>query len=160
MSSDIQANIVSLLNARNSLLLASLNEQNLPEISSTPFLKIGAKFYIFISELASHTKNIKQSPKLSIMLIEDEQDTKNAFARKRLSYECSAAVIDRQASNWNPILDKLEKRHGKTVSVLKQLQDFHLFELTPTSGHYIEGFGKAYRLSGDNLQRITPQTNT
>lgn len=158
MSTEIQTNIASLISTRNSLLLASLNELNLPEISSSPFLKIGAKFYIFISELASHTRNIKQSPKLSIMLIEDEQDTKNAFARKRLSYECSAIVIDRQDLNWNSILDQFEQRHGKTVSVLKQLQDFHLFELNPTSGQYIEGFGKTYRLTGKNLDQIALQT--
>ncbi|MFT6907264.1 MAG: putative heme iron utilization protein [Oleiphilaceae bacterium] len=158
MSASIQDNIFTLIESRKSLLIASLNKHNLPEISATPFIKIDHKFYIFISELASHTQNLKARPKLSVMLIEDEQDTKNPFARKRLSYECVASMIDKNAENGQILLDAFEEQQGKTVSLLKQLPDFHLFELTAISGNYIEGFGKAYRLSGENLEHIELQT--
>lgn len=158
MNTNIQTNIESLISKRKSLLIASLNELSLPEISATPFLRLEAKFYIFISELASHTQNIKGCPSLSIMLLEDEQDTKNAFARKRLSYECQATFINKRHSSWSLILNQFEQRLGKTVSLLKQLEDFHLVELKPTSGNYIEGFGKAYKLTGENLDQIEFQT--
>lgn len=158
MSDDIQKKILTLIESRKSLLLASLNKNNLPEISATPFLKIDQNLYIFISELASHTQNIKLNPKLSIMLIEDEQDTKNTFARKRLSYECTATYIERSHKNWEALLEQFEAKQGKTVSLLKQLPDFHLFELNATSGNYIEGFGKAYTLSGEGLSQAALQT--
>tara|TARA_R110001592_G_C13179973_1_gene750741 strand:+ start:4427 stop:4918 length:492 start_codon:yes stop_codon:yes gene_type:complete len=159
MSDIIQDNISAFIESRKSLLIASLNKENLPEISATPFLKVGHKFYIFISELASHMHNIKANPRLSVMLIEDELESKNTFARKRLSYECIASTIDRAEENWIPLLEKFEAKQGKTVSLLKQLPDFHLVELTTISGNYIEGFGKAYRLSGDNLSDIELKTN-
>lgn len=158
MSDNIQDNINALIESRKSFIIASLNESNLPEISATPFIKVGLHFYIFISELASHTQNIKLKPKLSVMLIEDEQDTNNTFARKRLSYECTASLVERDNRDWQIILNKLEQKQGKTVSLLKQLPDFHLFELRAISGNYIEGFGKAYRLSGEDLSQIELQT--
>lgn len=159
METLIQKNIDLLTNSRKSVLLASLNREGLAEISSTPFIKLNNTFYVFISELASHTQNIKHHPKISIMLIEDEQDTKNAFARKRLSYACTAKFIDAHDSSWHSIMEQFEERQGNTVSILKQLQDFHLVELKALSGSYIEGFGKAYRLSGTNLDQVDLQTN-
>ncbi len=158
MNPAIQDNLKALIDSRKSLILASLNNENLPEASATPFLKSGDRFYIFISDLASHTQNIKQNPKLSIMLIEDELEAKNAFARKRLSYECQATIIEKTHANWAIILDKFEEKQGKTVSMLKLLPDFHLVELTTISGNYIEGFGKAYRLTGEGLQQAVLQT--
>lgn len=158
MSDDILNHINTLCSSRKSLLLASLNATNLPEISATPFIKQGIRFYIFISELASHTQNLKRNPLLSIMLIEDERDTSNPFARKRLSYECRAAFIARETEEWTSLMDKFEQAQGKTVSLLKSLPDFHLVELTAISGNYIEGFGKAFRLSGENLDQLALQT--
>ncbi len=158
MSTIIQNNISALIKSRKSLLIASLNARNIPELSATPFLNAGDHFYIFISELAAHTQNIKANPHFSIMLIEDEQDTQNAFARKRLSYECIGRHINREDKSWETLLEQFEAEQGKTVSLLKQLPDFHLFELKAVSGNYIEGFGKAYRLSGEGLNLIELQT--
>tara|TARA_R110002167_G_scaffold10378_1_gene47694 strand:- start:507 stop:989 length:483 start_codon:yes stop_codon:yes gene_type:complete len=158
MSDNIQNNINAFIESRKSLIIASLNKDDLPEISATPFLKKDLSFYILISELASHTQNLTLNPKLSIMLIEDEQDTNNAFARKRLSYECTAMLVERGSQDWQSIVERFEERQGKTVSLLKQLPDFHLFELQAISGNYIEGFGKAYRLSGEDLSKIELQT--
>lgn len=158
MTDIIQDSITALIDSRKSLIIASLNNVNLSEISATPFLKIDQNFYIFISELASHTQNLKTNPKLSVMLIEDELETKNPFARKRLTYECRASIIDKHSENGQFLLDAFEEKQGKTVNLLKQLPDFHLFELKAVSGTYIEGFGKAYRLSGENLNCIELKT--
>lgn len=159
MSNDILSNITKLTASRSGLLLATLNDHNIPELSATPFIKQENCFYIFISELAAHTQNLKQRANLSVMLIEDEQDASNPFARKRLSYQCLARLIEKEEQIWSAVLDSFEQRHGKTVSLLKSLPDFHLFELKALSGQYIEGFGKAFRLSGKQLDEIELQTS-
>tara|TARA_R110002072_G_scaffold184083_1_gene340431 strand:+ start:74729 stop:75223 length:495 start_codon:yes stop_codon:yes gene_type:complete len=156
----VQDNIETLIASRKSIIISSLNKDNEVEVSATPFLKKGSCIYIFISELASHTQNITFNPILSVMLIEDERDTKNAFARKRLSYKCTASLVDKATSSWSEILNQFEETQGKTVSLLKQLPDFHLFELNIMSGNYIEGFGKAYRLFGEGLKQIELQTKS
>ena len=157
MSDEIRANIDSLTASRKTLMLATLNAKQQAEISVTPFIKQGLNFYIFISELASHTQNLKAQPELSIMLIEDEQDTANCFARKRLTYQCQAQEIPRTEANWDKLISEFEAQHGKTVSLLKTLSDFHLFELQAQCGNYVQGFGQAYSLSGEQLKILTLQ---
>lgn len=158
MRNDILNNINQLIASRSGLLLATLSQQTIPELSATPFIKRENCFYIFISELAAHTQNLKQHSNVSVMLIEDEQNASNPFARKRLSYQCLARLVEKEERIWPAVLDSFEQRHGKTVSLLKSLPDFHLFELKALSGQYIEGFGKAFRLSGEHLDELEQQT--
>lgn len=157
MSEDILANIDELTTSRKTLHLATLNANKQAEISVTPFIRAGIYFYIFVSELSNHTRNLKIHPDLSIMLVEDEQDAHNAFARKRLTYQCKAREIARSDKDWENLLSRFEQEQGKTVSLLKSLPDFHLFELQALSGNYVQGFGQAYALSGEGLKTLTLQ---
>jgi putative heme iron utilization protein len=157
MSDDIQAKIDELIASRKTLLLATLNAEKQAEISVTPFIRQGLNFYIFVSELSNHTRNLKIHPALSVMLVEDEQDTQNAFARKRLTYQCQATEILKEDETREELLNYFEQKHGKTVSLLKALPDFHLFELNAVSGQYVQGFGQAYSLSGQGLKILTLQ---
>jgi putative heme iron utilization protein len=157
MSEDIQTNIDELIASRKTLLLATLNANKQAEISVTPFIRQGLNFYIFVSNLSNHTRNLKIHPELSVMLVEDEQDTQNAFARKRLTYQCHATEIVKEDDNRDRLLTIFEQQHGKTVSLLKTLPDFHLFELRALSGNYVQGFGQAYSLSGEGLKTLSLQ---
>ena len=156
--SHISDAIEDLLNSLQSVQLATLNAEQHPEISYTPVLRFEGRYYIFISELASHTQNILLQPKLSLLFIEDERSAKNIFARKRLSLNVLASECEQGNEQWELILDEFEKRQGKTVSLLKQLPDFHLFKLTPESGTFVQGFGQAFELSGENLHIIKAKT--
>lgn len=157
MHEDIQQHIDRLIASRKTLLLATINAQQQAEISATPFIQSGLAFYIFISALANHTNNLREHPELSVMLIEDESETQNCFARKRLSFQCHASEMAPDTTSWSEIMAQFETTHGKTVSLLKTLPDFYLFQLTPVSGNYIQGFGQAYSLSGEHLQEIRLQ---
>lgn len=146
-----------LLSKTLSLQLATVGEEAYPHCGYTPYLMrndgehSARQFYIFISELALHTRDLMREPRASIMLIEDEADAKQIFARTRLYYECDAIEIKRDHSDFDPILDEYEARHGKMVSLLRQLPDFRLLRLRPVSGQFVMGFGKAYKLGGPAL---------
>ena len=150
----LQAEIESLKKNVYSLQLATLGTEGKPEISYTPFLHLAGNYYIFISQLASHTQNLMRKPELSVLLIEDEFTAKNIFARQRLSLECEAKEVDRTRDEWKVVLDAFEARHGNTVALLRSLTDFHLFELRPVSATFVKGFGQAFQLSGKNLDEI------
>jgi len=158
----INAFIESLLESLQSIQLATLNNLGQADISYTPFLYIKKAetraFYIFISDLAKHTANIKYANKLSAMFIQDEISAKNIFARERLILECKTELISRDTDTWSNVLTAFELKHGKTVGVLKTLPDFHLFQLTTLSGNFVQGFGKAYKLTGKNLMNFEQQT--
>jgi len=137
-----------------SLMMATLSEDGSPHVSYAPFYLHGKHYLILISELALHTRNIIARPSLDIMLIQDEADASQLFARNRLSLSCDASEVTSEKAEHSALLDQFQNRHGKTVELLRQLPDFHLFRLTPHSGRFVMGFGQAYELSGDNLDQF------
>lgn len=143
-----------------SLQLATLGEDGYPHCGYTPYVMqqqagSGARrFYIFVSELALHTRDLMREPRASILLIEDEADAKQIFARTRLYYECDVEELSREHPNYTSILDSYEERQGKMVSLLRQLPDFRLMQLSPVSGQFVMGFGKAFKLTGPGLNEF------
>ena len=141
---------------RQSLMLGSLVADSLnggaatdvcPDISYAPFIWRDGVFYVFISELAAHTRNLMACERTSVMFIEDEVGNRNPFARRRASFVCRAQQVPRDALAFEPALAGLEEVFGATVGVLKGLSDFRLFALQPVSGRYVVGFGKAYDIN-------------
>ena len=136
------------------VLIASTNANHIPEASYAPYIEFDGKYYIFISELAVHTQNLVQTKICSLLFIEDEDKTNNLFARKRVSLHCRAEELAPDAANYQPVLALFHERFGKFMQLLQTLPDFHLFCLSPSSGNYVAGFGKAYRLSGSDLSQL------
>jgi putative heme iron utilization protein len=154
MKDTIQDEIGVLIGSLKSIQLATLSINQHPEISYAPYLKLADSFFIFISELAAHTQNLKIHPKLSLMFIDDESSSKTVFARKRLILECESVLIDRENERWDRILIAFERTQGATIQLLKTLPDFCLFELKAKTGTFVKGFGQAYKLSGESLKEI------
>ena len=154
MSDEIQSDINTLISTLKSVQLATLSPKQLPEISYAPYLKQHNSFFIFISDLATHTQNLKKHPHLSLMFIEDESRCQSVFARRRLILECQSTLIERNSEKWHTTLLNFEASHDSTIKVLKELTDFHLFELNAIKGNFVKGFGQAYHLSGKALQVI------
>ncbi|WP_426415721.1 HugZ family protein [Aestuariirhabdus sp. LZHN29] len=136
------------LAARNSLMLATTDARGTPLASYAPCYIEQGSIFVFLSELAPHTDNLLQDNELSVLLIEDEAQCSNPFRRQRLSCQGTVIRVERDSDRWLQKTAQLEKRLGKTMGLLKQLGDFHLFQITPTRGTFVCGFGKAYRIQG------------
>ncbi|MBF0471983.1 MAG: pyridoxamine 5'-phosphate oxidase family protein [Gammaproteobacteria bacterium] len=132
---------------KQTLLLATVNEDGSAEASVAPYLEQEGSFYIFVSELARHTRNMRQQSAATTLFIEDENEASNPFSRRRLSYRCRVTEVKREDANYALFLDLMEKRFGKLLQTLRQLPDFHLLQLQPQSGHYVSGFARAYTLN-------------
>lgn len=137
------------------LQLSTLTAEGKPNASYSPFVvdKQG-NFYIFVSQLASHTQDLLANPQASILLIQDEADARQIFARRRISYQCDVEIVSDDSSDYLLMLNALEERFGNVVELLRTLPDFILFKLTPYQGQYVKGFGKAYNLVGDGLLEL------
>ena len=133
------------------LQLATVGEDGEPHIGYTPHLFDGPDILVFVSRLAAHTRDLLERPRAAVMLVADEADAKQIHARTRVSYACEASVVAPGDASHGPLLDAFEARHGKMIGLLRQLPDFVLFRLRPTSGQFVMGFGKAYRLAGEAL---------
>lgn len=142
----LHADLRVLQQGKETLLLSTQGEEY-PEISYAPYVRDQKGcFYIFISQLAAHTKNLMNSPYASVMFIANEEQSQNLFARERAIYKCTSAEVSKEDKNYMVLLEQMENELGKVVGMLRSLPDFHLFCLQPTEGRYVVGFGKAYTI--------------
>ena len=140
-----------------SLFLSTLSVEGKPNGSYAPYITDEkGDFYIFVSQLASHTRDLLRSSQLSILLAEDEQDARQLFARKRASYYCHSSVIEKSATNYEALIDLFETRFGSIISLLRTLPDFILFKLEVQSGSFVNGFAQAYEITADGLIHKDP----
>jgi hypothetical protein len=143
--------ILAMLESRKSLMLSSLDLNGKPYASYAPFAIGEDCFYILISEIAVHGRNLQINPEVSVLIIEDEDSASELFARLRVNYAMNAELIEYQTDVWQLGLDSLCQRHGERITGLSSMSDFKLFKLTPQGGRFVKGFGKAYQIEGGTL---------
>ncbi|KGY10140.1 MULTISPECIES: heme utilization protein HutZ [Vibrio] len=136
---------------RRTLQLATVDEQGRPNVSYAPFVQNQDGYFVLISEIARHARNLQVNPSVSIMMIEDEESSKQLFARKRLTFDAVASVVERDSEQWQQVIKQMQQRFGEIIDGLSQLQDFVLFNMKPEQGLFVKGFGQAYQVSGDDL---------
>ncbi len=137
--------------SRQTLQLATVDSEGKPNVSYAPFVQNQDGYFVLISEIARHARNLQAQPQVSIMMIEDEDSSKQLFARKRLTFDASAIVVERDSEQWQQAIAQLKGRFGEIIDGLSQLQDFVLFNFKPEQGLFVKGFGQAYQVSGDDL---------
>jgi heme iron utilization protein len=146
-----------------SIIISTVSAEGIPNASYTPFVMDDSKnIYIYVSGLATHTTNLYANPHVSVLFIEDEAKSNQIFGRSRLSFDCSATLIERETDKWNQIVEQFQGRFGQIIEVLRGLPDFRIFQLTPHEGRFVIGFGAIYNISSDNLHQlvqITADTN-
>ena len=152
--SEIADEALDFVSGQRSLQLSTINQQGEPLASYAPYYRAGTGcYYIFVSTLAVHTTNL-QNGFASILVIADEQDSQQIFARVRLGFQCSPREVLREDNGFNELISKLKERHGNVIDTLSALSDFKLYELTPGSGRYVKGFGQAYVINAQLTQAV------
>lgn len=155
MSKSPEEVLQHLLQSIHTIQISSLTTDNLPNISYAPYVRDeSGAYYIYISQLASHTKDLLDNPVVAIMLTEDEQDTRQIFARTRVTYQCHVEVVLPSEQSYSILLDQFAASFGGVIDVLRELPDFILFRLLPDNGRFVKGFGQAFELEGVLLQNL------
>lgn len=149
------------LNRRKTLLLSTLDKEGVLETSVAPFVFLDGLFYIYISELAKHTQNclwqIEQNrPQVSALLVADESETEQLFARERITLQLNASELKREQCEYILVLQKFADDFGDIIGMLSSLPDFHLITLTPINGGYVRGFGQAFAFESCPCQGLMP----
>ncbi|OCH18334.1 heme utilization protein HutZ [Aliivibrio sp. 1S165] len=137
--------------SRKTLQLATVDCEGKPNVSYAPFVLLDDGYYILISEIARHARNLLQNPDASLMLVEDEDTSKQLFARKRLTFDATAILVTRDEDKWEKAVAQMKERFGEIIDGLSSLEDFKLFRLKPIQGLFVKGFGQAFQVSGDDL---------
>ena len=151
MEKRLQQELREFMNSRHSLLLATLDEDGAPYASYAPFAANDACFYVILSEIAIHARNLQHHPQASVLIIEDEDSAEEPFARRRVNYRVQAELLPYRSEAWHAGMARLVDRFGERPAQLGRHVDFKLFRLAPDRGRYVKGFGKAYELAGGTL---------
>ncbi len=136
---------------RSTLQLATVDADGRPNVSYAPFVQNQQGYFILISHIARHARNLDINPQVSIMMIEDESTAKQLFARQRLTFDAVASGVERDTPLWQQVITQMAERFGDIIDGLSQLEDFTLYCLKPEKGLFVNGFGQAYQVSGDDL---------
>lgn len=148
---EILAAIQQLMRAFQTVLLSTCSVDAAPEISYSPYAVVEGKLYIFLSDLARHTANLKNNPKASLLFIESEADAKNLHARTRVTFKAQAEIVDRESEEAKNALAAMESRFGQIMQLLASLPDFHFFALTTQEAVLVRGFADAHPVSCDGF---------
>ena len=135
--------------------LATIGADGNPEASYAPYVWIESYYYLYLSELARHTRNLITNPAISLLLIETEEKSNNLFARQRIILQGKVIRIGRETDRFQLVMAEFRSRFGGFIDVIEPLQDFHLFQIRPQSGRFIRGFAQAYDLVGPELDEFT-----
>lgn len=149
--------VMELVESSKSLILATVDADGNPVSSYAPFAFINGSFFVYVSFMAKHTKNLLDRKKASVMFIEDESASKQIYARTRLTLSAEAILIEKETPLFEQTMNELKELHGKVVEILSEMTDFVLVELKPQRGAYVNGFGSAYFIDS-NLQVIEQNT--
>lgn len=136
------------------IMLSTVSQDGVPNVSYAPFVIHNGEYLVLITTIARHARNLLEVPKISLMLIEDESQSRQIFARRRLTFDATARLIEREDEEWQAGIEALKNRHGDLVEDLSQMLDFKLFSFKPTAGLFVKGFGQAFEVSVDDLINV------
>ncbi|MCX8618468.1 pyridoxamine 5'-phosphate oxidase family protein [Gilliamella sp. B2923] len=151
----VEKTIENLHETTRTVILSTMTKNGEVDTSYSPYYFDGNDYYILISDLAPHSQNMKDNSNISFLIIDDESNTKNIYARRRLSFHAKTSIVERETELFDNIIDQLAKRVSKMVYMLAEMKDFNLFKITPTAGRLVLGFGKTYIVDHQN-NLITP----
>lgn len=151
--------LIDYINNFKSTVLSTIDENNAPFTSYAPYIKHDSKYYVYISSIAKHSRNLDNNPKVSLFFVEDEISCENIFGRKRVVLQCDANKLPRDTEEFDKLIETFEKTHGSTMKMLKSMKDFSIFEFTPYSGEAVFGFGEAYDVGGENFEELVERKN-
>ncbi|NWL88734.1 MULTISPECIES: HugZ family protein [unclassified Paenibacillus] len=141
-------------NSLKTVMMSTIDEQGKPFVSYAPFVKHNGKLYVYLSRVANHYDHLENNPLVDVMLIEDEGNTANLFARQRARFECTTQNVGNDG--YEEVFELFSETFNKKMFGMLRTLDFSLFEITPRNGRYVVGFGLAFDidLMGDRFEHV------
>lgn len=117
------------------LSISSINDNNTAHSSYAPFIENEHKFYVCISGMAKHTKNLFNNESVSCLIIEDESKSTNLFARKRVTLDMQVNPIERNSLIFNGALNIPPEFSLKSLYILPYFITSIILKHTPNNSY-------------------------
>lgn len=133
---------------------------SIPDLGLYPFgslcpyvFTLEGEIALFISDIAIHTKNLREDPKGCMTIFESQAKYKQAAAR--LSVLGDLALVPSGSSKYDLISERYFTFFPEAQSYL-QTHQFFFYVLNPVKVHYVLTFGKIYTFEGHLLRDTLP----
>ena len=141
----------------STVVLATTSADGEPDASvAAALLDSDGSFVIYISGLAAHTRNLRATPRASVLLVEPESAATQPLARPRLTFACNAEPVPHDSSAHAALVAAFRAKFGPAVDVVATLPDFQFVRLIPHRGRIVAGFGAAFEINPRDWSQLTP----
>jgi heme iron utilization protein len=151
MDADTQAALRGLLRVQPIAALGTLHRSHAgvePFVSMVPVAWLGAQAILHVSALSPHTRDLREDPRVSLMLTAARAEGDNPLALARVTLQANAAPLaageDDRVSAAAAYLARFPQAEQTFA-----LGDFMLVRLRPRSLRFVAGFGRAHSLGAD-----------
>ena len=155
MDDDSQRLLAHLIRSQRTAALGSLR-QSAPFVSLVLFVaeEDFSTFYLHLSNLAQHTRDIQADARVSLMISETDDGTRDPQTLARLSLQGKAVAVPRTDPAADAIRQRYVARHPH-ASFNFNLGDFALYRVTLERARYVAGFGKIFNLKPEHLREAS-----
>ena len=140
--------------------LATIRDEE-PRVSLVAFVPAAdfSLFYVHVSKLAQHTVDMMKDKRVSLLIAETDNGRADPQTLARVSIRASAELMQNGEPGYTPIKNKYIERFPESAPLFK-LEDFGIWRIKPKGGRYVAGFGKAYNLTPESLQKVAQLQTT
>lgn len=111
-------------------------------------------FYIHISKLGKHTKDMENDPRVSLLITEADDRRADPQTLARVSMRGAAKMLPRTDPGYAQI-KKVYLERFPEAEQLFSLGDFNIWKITPEGGRFVAGFARAFNLVPEALIKVS-----
>ncbi len=123
-----------------------------PAVSMVPFVLPagGTQVIIHVSGLATHTRDMQQHPRVSLLVMAEATADVSPQALPRVALQAEVRALEPASAEHAAARAAYLQRFPDAAQTF-ELADFSLLALQPVSARLVAGFGRAYSLVGPQL---------
>lgn len=155
MDSDSELTLAHLIRNTRTAALGTIHdgEPNLAMVAVAIEEDFSA-FYIHVSKLGKHTRDMEKDPQVSLLLTEADDGRADPQTLARVAIQGTADVLPRNASDY-PRVKNIYLTRFPEAENLFSLGDFNLWRISPRGGRFVAGFARAFNLVPEALAKIS-----
>lgn len=150
---DLANTLRTLLEKQRIASLGTLHEAE-PYVSMVPFALLpGGSFVIHVSALAAHTKDMLESPRVSLLVTAALEAEASPQALARVTVQADAEPLAESTQQHAEARAAYLARFPQSAQTF-ELSDFSLFAIRPRSLRFVGGFAQAKTITPEGLARV------
>lgn len=111
-------------------------------------------FYIHVSRLGKHTRDMEIDPHVSLLIAETDDSRPDPQTLARVSLQGVAEILPKGDQDYTQIKHLYLVRFPVSEALFN-LGDFNLWRITPTGGRFVAGFARAFNLVQETLVNVS-----